>query len=180
MYMKLADFARDLVGKPLYPYQSEIGEAILSSIRQGQGRTFSVMLARQMGKNQLSAMLEAYLLYHSEAGSIVKVAPTYQPQIANSYHRLLDMLENPVMRERTWRSQGSVIGLAAEAVKRGETHGPRVQFYSANPDASIVGATASLLLEVDEAQDVLHEKFDKDLRPMCSTTNATLTNFHLV
>jgi hypothetical protein len=46
-------------------------------------------------------------------------------------------------------------------------------FFSASPDAHIVGATASLLLEVDEAQDVSVEKFNRDLRPMASTTNCT-------
>ena len=46
-------------------------------------------------------------------------------------------------------------------------------FFSAGPDANIVGATASILLEVDEAQDVSIQKFDRDLRPMASTKNAT-------
>lgn len=46
-------------------------------------------------------------------------------------------------------------------------------FFSVDPDSNIVGATASLLLEVDEAQDVNRQKFDRDLRPMASTTNAT-------
>jgi hypothetical protein len=46
-------------------------------------------------------------------------------------------------------------------------------FFSASPDSSIVGATASLLLEVDEAQHVAIDKFDRDLRPMASTRNST-------
>jgi hypothetical protein len=36
-----------------------------------------------------------------------------------------------------------------------------------------VGATASTLLEVDEAQDVSCAKFDKDIAPMAASTNAT-------
>jgi hypothetical protein len=36
-----------------------------------------------------------------------------------------------------------------------------------------VGATANVLLEVDEAQDVLPAKFDKDIAPMAASTNAT-------
>jgi hypothetical protein len=46
-------------------------------------------------------------------------------------------------------------------------------FLSAQPGSSVVGATASLLLEIDEAQDVSEEKFAKDFRPMASTANTT-------
>jgi hypothetical protein len=46
-------------------------------------------------------------------------------------------------------------------------------FFSGAPEANIVGATASLMLEVDEAQDVGVEKYDKDIAPMAASTNAT-------
>jgi hypothetical protein len=49
----------------------------------------------------------------------------------------------------------------------------RALFFSTAPGAQIVGATASLLLEVDEAQDVDAGRYDKDLSPMASSTNAT-------
>ena len=49
----------------------------------------------------------------------------------------------------------------------------RCLYFSAGPDSNIVGATASLLLEVDEAQDVDEEKYLKELRPMAASTNAT-------
>jgi hypothetical protein len=44
---------------------------------------------------------------------------------------------------------------------------------SGSPTASIVGATANLLLEVDEAQDISISKFDKEIAPMAARTNAT-------
>ena len=77
-------FARHVLGKPLYPYQEEVGDAILDSVFNRRGYTFSVMFARQMGKNQLSAILEAYLLSCMDEGTIVKAAPTFKPQIINS------------------------------------------------------------------------------------------------
>lgn len=40
----IADFARDVLGRPLYPYQAEIAAAILASIRGGHGRIFTVMI----------------------------------------------------------------------------------------------------------------------------------------
>ena len=49
----------------------------------------------------------------------------------------------------------------------------RMLFMSAGPDANVVGHSAQLLLEVDEAQDVDEEKFDREFRPMAATTNAT-------
>ena len=166
-------FARHILGKPLYPYQEQVGNAILTSIREGRGDTFTVMFARQMGKNQLSAVLEAYLLFAYPQGSIVKAAPTYKPQIVNSRMRLLSMLEVPMLRARVWKSFGYIIGLAPDSSLVEAQSGPRIMFFSAGPESSIVGATASLLLEVDEAQDVQLTKYDVELKPMAATTNAT-------
>jgi hypothetical protein len=53
----------------------------------------------------------------------------------------------------------------------------RVQFLSAAPGANVVGHTADLLLEVDEAQDVEPEKFDRDFRPMAASTNAPVVYY---
>ncbi len=166
-------FAREVLGKPLYPYQEIVGDAILDSILHRRGYTFSVMFARQMGKNQLSAVIEAYLLTCMYEGAIVKAAPTFKPQVINSRIRLLSMLDNPLIAGRIWSSYGYMIGVAPSAEEREAQSGPRITFFSAGAGASIVGATASLLLEIDEAQDVASEKFDRDLRPMASTQNAT-------
>ncbi len=173
--LTIARFAQHVLGKPLYPYQLEIAEAILSSILEQKGYVFSVMMARQSGKNQLSAILEAYLLTCMPRGTIVKAAPTFVPQITNSRLRLLSMLDNSLTRDRIWQSSGHIIGLAPQsdpALIRAHA-GPRVMFFSAGPESNVVGATADLLLEIDEAQDVAREKFDRDFRPMASTTNAT-------
>ena len=171
----ITQFAHSVLGKPLYPYQSEVAEAILASVLGGHGSIFTVMMSRQAGKNQLSAVLEAYLLFCMTEGSIVKAAPTFTPQILHSRLRLLSLLDTRWTRERIWTSNGCIIGLAPRsdpALLR--THaGPRVMFFSAGAESNVVGATANLLLEIDEAQDILPEKFDRDFRPMASTTNAT-------
>src|SRR5579863_2144929 len=171
----ISQFARHILGKPLYPYQSAVAEAVLSSVFGGQGRIITVMMSRQSGKNQLSAVLEAYLMVRMPQGTIVKAAPTFTPQIINSRLRLHSMLDTPLTRERVWTSHGYIVGLApqaAPALLRAHA-GPRVMFYSAGPESNVVGATADLLLEIDEAQDVSPEKFNRDFRPMASTTNAT-------
>jgi hypothetical protein len=166
-------FAREVLGQPLYWYQEQVGDAIIKSILSGQGHTFTVMMARQMGKNQLSAVLEAYLLFCMEQGSIVKAAPTYLPQVITSRQRLLSLCDVPLLRDRIWKAFGYIIGCALNSAQAEDQLGPRVLFFSAGPEANIVGATASLLLEVDEAQDVSPEKYDIQLKPMASTTNAT-------
>jgi hypothetical protein len=158
-------FSQHVLGRPLRRYQREPLAAILDSVRRGQGQTFTVMFARQMGKNELSAHLECYLLnlYQQRGGTIVKTAPTYQPQTVNSKLRLLAMLDNP-LNEGRWRvSDGYRVGLGKAACL----------FVSGHEEARVVGLTASLLLEVDEAQDMDETKYVKDFRPMASSTNAT-------
>jgi hypothetical protein len=49
----------------------------------------------------------------------------------------------------------------------------RIFFLSGSPTTSVVGATASTLLQCDEAQDILTAKWDKDFSPMAASTNAT-------
>ena len=50
----------------------------------------------------------------------------------------------------------------------------RALFFSAGPGANVVGATADLLLEADEAQDIAEEKWYKDFAPMAASSNATV------
>ncbi len=49
----------------------------------------------------------------------------------------------------------------------------RIYFLSGSPSSNIVGQTANMLLECDEAQDVTIEKWDKDIAPMAAAMNAT-------
>jgi hypothetical protein len=65
----------------LRPYQVEIARAIVRSVVEGRGLTFSVKVSRQGGKNEVSALIEAYLLLKSRetGGEIVKTAPTLEP-----------------------------------------------------------------------------------------------------
>src|SRR5688572_31565484 len=90
-------FSRFVVGRPLRSYQLEPARAVLRSVFDRRGDQITVMMSRQAGKNELSAQLEAYLLnlHATEGGTIVKAAPTYQPQLAASRLRLEWALDNP-------------------------------------------------------------------------------------
>src|SRR5450756_1273229 len=89
-------FSRYVAGRSLRPYQLEPARAILDSVLHRKGLTFTVMMARQAGKNELSAQLELYLLniFQRAGGNIVKCAPTFKPQIVNSKLRLEQALGN--------------------------------------------------------------------------------------
>jgi hypothetical protein len=149
----------------LRPYQAEVFRAVLASARAGHGRSFSVMISRQGGKNEMSALLELVLLLQHLDREVdgVKCAPTFRPQGRISLRRLWSRVQalrlGPVARLE-----------GGNAVRVGRA---RQLFLSAEPGASVVGHTCHLLLECDEAQDVAAEKFDKDFRPMAATTNAT-------
>lgn len=82
-------------GPRLRPYQSEPLRAIARSVQQGWGLTFTVLMSRQAGKNELSAYLEMLLLARSAVagGTIVKCAPTFRPQVLNSLDRLARRLD---------------------------------------------------------------------------------------
>jgi hypothetical protein len=147
---------------PLRPYQLDAIRAIIASVRTNAGRSFVLEISRQGGKNETSARLEALLLTAAidTGGAIVKTAPTLDPQLRTSYNRLADYLAaDGIAHRTTWPTIH--VGRAS------------IDFRSSEPSANVVGATASLLLEVDEAQDVQPEIFDKRFRPMASTTNAT-------
>lgn len=158
-------FSRLIVKVPLRGYQLEAAAAILDSVINRRGRTFAVMMARQAGKNELSGQIEAYLLniYKNRGGEIVKASPTFKPQTVNSILRLSDRLDNFWNAGQWRRREGYIVELGKA----------RCSFFSADPAASVVGATASLLLEGDEAQDILAGKWSKDFRPMGASTNAT-------
>ncbi len=153
-------------GRALRQYQAECARAIVRSVIAGDGRIISVMFARQMGKNETSAQIEAYLLalYAGRGGTIVKAAPSFKPQLVTSMLRLKEVLDaNPLTRRR-WKPSFGYMARLGKAC---------VTFLSADSSANVVGATAGLLLEIDEAQDVSPEKYDREFRPMASSTNAT-------
>ena len=149
----------------LRPYQTEIGRTVLDSVLHGRGRTFTVEIARQGGKNELSAQLEMLLLvlFSVKGGNLVKAAPTFDPQVRISISRLKERLRDAGLAG-LWQTE------AGSAIRLGRT---RQMFLSAEPSSNVVGATAHILLEMDEAQDVDREKFYKDFRPMGASTNVT-------
>ena len=125
----------------------------------------TVEIARQGGKNEISAQLGIWLLaqFCGKGGKLVKAAPTFNPQALVSLRRLQERLDDGGFAGK-WRLEGGNIVRVDRAQQT---------FLSAEPTSNVVGATADVLLELDEAQDVDRDKFLKEFRPMGATGNAT-------
>jgi hypothetical protein len=78
--------------------------------------------------------------------------------------RLESTLRRNIITKDLWQTESGYIYRIGEA---------RILFLSGAPESNIVGATASLLLEVDEAQDVLAAKYEREIAPMASSRNST-------
>jgi hypothetical protein len=153
----------------LRPYQREVASAILDSVFGRKGLTFSVEMARQGGKNELSAQLELLLLtlYMTQPQNLIKCSPTFKPQTVISMMRLKDRL-NDAGFSGIWAAElGYIIRLG----------NARAIFLSADEQANVVGNTAHILLEIDESQDVSKEKYTKEFKPMGATTNVTTVHY---
>ena len=159
-------FVRVANGLKLRRYQEAVARAVVHSVTHAQGLSFVVIFPRQSGKNELQAQLQAYLLtlLSNQRGEMVQVSPTWRPQTENAMHRLESVLSgNLIVKDRWEKHHGHIY----------QVGGARLTFLSGSPTSNIVGATASLLLSVDEAQDIQIDKFDKDIAPMAASTNAT-------
>lgn len=150
----------------LRKYQENVITEIYKSVLYQRGYTFVVMFPRQSGKNELQSHLESYLLTMNNGRDvdILKFSPTWKPQSINAMRRLERVLSKNPLTADQWSKESGYIFRVGRA---------RCTFLSAGPDANIAGATANLLLEVDEAQDVSIAKYDRDIAPMAASTNAT-------
>ena len=159
-------FCEEAGGIRLRSYQQQVAEAIVDSAIRGKGLSFVVVFPRQSGKNELQAQIETYLLilYSLTQSEIVKVSPTWKPQSLNAMRRLERVISRNLLTRDRWVKRSGYIYQVGTAM---------IHFLSGQPTTSIVGATANLLLECDEAQDVEIAKWDKEIAPMAASTNAT-------
>ena len=156
-------FARYFAGVELYPYQAEAAEAIVHSVAERDGKTFVMIFTRQAGKDETLAMVFLYLMchYYEKGIEIVCAQPTFKPQTISAMERLMKRGAN--CGRRLSRSAGYIL----------RTGQARICYFSAEPRASQVGATADRLLVMNEAQDIRPGVYDKRFAPMAASGNAT-------
>lgn len=150
----------------LRAYQLPAARAIVRSALAGDGGTFAVVFARQAGKDELLAQVIAFLLIRRQrrGGEIVVAAPSLVPQGQITLRRIEDRLRAAPAFAPAVESEGGALCRVGRA---------SVRFLSAGPMAQARGATASLLLVANEAQDIEPERWDAVFDPMGASTNAT-------
>lgn len=150
----------------LRPYQLAPARAIIDSALAGDGASFAVVFARQSGKDELLAQVIAFLLIHRQlhGGEIVVAAPSLVPQGQITLRRIEERLRAAMLFAPDIRTEGGHLIRVGRASAR---------FVSAGPMAQARGATASLLLVANEAQDIEPQRWDAVFDPMGASTNAT-------
>lgn len=148
------------------PYQFDVVSALLRQLTQSaRGETLTVMFPRQAGKNEVSAMLVAMLLffYRDIGGTVVVCAPSLHPQAELSFERTAGL----------FRAQRRVTPLAPRLEGRTIRFGrASAVFLSGMPGANVAGHTASIALIGDEAQDLDSDWFNRQFKPMTASTGA--------
>ena len=158
-------FSALVLQTPLHPYQLEAANAVLDACLHHPGGEFLLVFPRQSGKDETIAQLTAYLLtlFQRTEARIVHVYPTRQ-QIAVGTARLLRHVHHPLAAGRAWSKCDPIrIGI-------GQAH---CTFFSGHPHARAEGATANLLLIINEAQDQDERVIERRFTPMRASTNAT-------
>jgi hypothetical protein len=147
-------------------YQLAVVPALLHSIRQHLGMTFVIVFPRQSGKDEFLVWLKAWLLglFSFLPVGIVEFNPTYKPQTETAMMRFEAALDSHQLTRKRWRKRSDFIRRMGRAW---------VSFLSGDGKANVVGATASLLLIVNEAQDIEAAVYDKKSEPMTASTNGT-------
>lgn len=165
-------FSGKIIQKPLYRYQLEWAQPVYDLVRECRPEVFVIEMPRQSGKNETSAQIEVACIARAGAkgGGIVKTAPTFKPQVITSRVRFWD-------RATAARKRLPFFKLTPLAGYMYTYRDAAITFLSAAIDSNVVSATASLLLEVDEAQDVDPAKYDKDFAPMRASTGAPVVAY---
>ena len=159
-------FAAVLGGAQMRTYQRQVAQAVTDSVLTQRGLSLVVMFPRQSGKNFLQAQLEVYFLvrFARVGAEMIKFSPTFEPQSLNAMRRLEAALQANWLTRYAWKKS------SGNHYRFGNAH---LTFLSAAPGSNVVGATAGTLLELDEAQDIEIDKYDKQIAPMAASTNAT-------
>jgi hypothetical protein len=158
-------FSRLILQLPLRAYQVTPADAVIEACLHGSGLEFLWVFPRQSGKDEAIAQLCVFLLtlFQRVEVSIVHVYPTAQ-QAETGIARLERRLANRLTGRAGWaRSQPTRRGLGKA----------QVAFFSGHPQARAEGATANLLLIVNEVQDQLEPIVERRFTPMRASTNAS-------
>lgn len=163
---KFESFASQGGGIDMRFFQLKAANAIIKSVIEKLGLEIVVVFPRQSGKDELLSNLLAFLCLlfaHRDTG-IVVVNPTYKPQTINAILRFEKRLSTNLLTRLFWSKRSDFMRMIGSCI---------VSFLSGDASANVVGAVASLLLAVNEAQDIEPAIYQKRFAPMAASTNAT-------
>jgi hypothetical protein len=155
-----AEYRKKLTKRPaLYWPQAKAARIIEEAIRNPHAQRIAIRSARQTMKNEVAALVHVrFLVMHKSCGgSIVRTAPTYDPQIVNSKMRLEQAVADDLVisRNEVRSREGNIRQYGRATIQFLSTGGARVE-----------GATASKLLDIDEAHLVDKGSFNEKFMPM--------------
>lgn len=150
----------------LYPPELEAINLVEHHIAQQTGKTITIRSARQTMKNECSAMICTRMLhiFQYRGGTYIRTAPTWKPQIINSMKRVEGFLRIDPVLDNYRPRHGYMF----------EYHNADITFLSTDKHANVVGATASIALDIDEAHKVDKGKFEEDFGPMTAFHNVPI------
>lgn len=163
--------------RPLRGLQAEIVKKVEKHIARHDGEVMPVRQSRQTGKNEVSAVMHRRHLwkrqFYNDPQIWIRTAPTKVPQIVNSKKRLdtllnlspSNIIQFPIFRNsKLQKKEGYIYQLGNASV----------EFMSSGDQANVVGGTATVCLDMDEAHKVTKEKFDEDFAPMAADQSAAI------
>jgi hypothetical protein len=158
-------FSALVIQVPLRRYQVAAADAVVDSCINNRGLEFLWVFPRQSGKDETVAQTVVFLLtlYHQVEAGMVHSYPT-SGQLATGVDRLERRLDNLLTGGRWWgkgKPTRRGFGLAQCA------------FFSGHPQARAEGATANLLLIINECQDQDEAIVERRFTAMRASTNAT-------
>lgn len=158
-------------GRLLYPQTKTVNavERLIANARlQRKGpRSLVVRSARQTMKNDVDATVICRLLhrYRKAGGIVIRTAPSYSPQLLNSRRRI----EWMVARDLLFHASGEPFWRYGHMLCHDKVE---VHLLSGSRGGNPEGATASLLLSVDEAHRFDRGVFEDRFGPMVAIHNA--------
>ncbi|HDZ36982.1 MAG TPA: hypothetical protein ENH62_01625 [Marinobacter sp.] len=163
--LSIKHFSWLVIQLPLRDYQVGPADAVVQSILMNKGLEFLWVFPRQSGKDESIGQMLTFLLmlFHRTEASIIHTYPTAQ-QISVGVQRLENRMGNLWMMGRWWSQ--------SKPTRRGLGKA-QCAFFSGHSQAKSEGATANLLLVVNEVQDHDEVIVERRFTPMRSSTNAT-------
>lgn len=181
-------FIREFSGVSFYTYQSLFARRIIESVLENDGDTITGLWSRQSGKTEavantcagliviIPALAHLFpddprLMLYYRTFSIGIFAPI-EEQAGLPFNRIRNLFQSERCMEIMSDSQLNVKVTVDRTDRVYLSNGARVTASSASPDSKIEGGTHNLIV-LEEAQQILRSKVDKDIKPMAAATNGT-------